>query len=89
MTANQETANQELEQRWQQSLMDNYGLPRLPLVRGEGARFWDAGSPSGTGPGGWLASRSERSNRSPLEAVRCPLSPVPATPRPCSPCPSC
>ncbi|WP_328918054.1 MULTISPECIES: acetylornithine transaminase [unclassified Streptomyces] len=22
--------------------MDNYGLPRLPLVRGEGARFWDA-----------------------------------------------
>ncbi|NJP44012.1 acetylornithine transaminase [Actinacidiphila epipremni] len=22
--------------------MDNYGTPRLPLVRGEGARFWDA-----------------------------------------------
>ncbi|WNI19529.1 acetylornithine transaminase [Actinacidiphila sp. ITFR-21] len=22
--------------------MDNYGVPRLPLVRGEGTRFWDA-----------------------------------------------
>ena len=36
------TANEELTQRWQGSLMDTYGLPRLPLVRGEGARFWDA-----------------------------------------------
>jgi acetylornithine aminotransferase len=36
------TGNEELAQRWQGSLMDNYGLPRLPLVRGEGARFWDA-----------------------------------------------
>nr|WP_272919940.1 acetylornithine transaminase [Streptomyces sp. SID4948] len=31
-----------MARRWQGSLMDNYGLPRLPLVRGEGARFWDA-----------------------------------------------
>ncbi|MGW3241194.1 acetylornithine transaminase [Streptomyces sp. NPDC001070] len=34
--------NQGLTRRWQGSLMDNYGTPRLPLVRGEGARFWDA-----------------------------------------------
>ena len=36
------TANEELARRWQGALMDTYGLPRLPLVRGEGARFWDA-----------------------------------------------
>ena len=42
MTATVPTGNQELAQRWQGSLMDNYGQPRLPLVRGEGARFWDA-----------------------------------------------
>ncbi|MER5177871.1 acetylornithine transaminase [Streptomyces sp. NPDC002896] len=36
------THNQELTQRWQGALMDNYGTPRLPLVRGEGTRLWDA-----------------------------------------------
>ncbi len=36
------TGNQELTRRWQASLMDNYGTPRVPLVRGEGAAFWDA-----------------------------------------------
>ena len=36
------TANEELTQRWQGALMNNYGTPRLPLVRGEGARVWDA-----------------------------------------------
>ncbi|MEU8620406.1 acetylornithine transaminase [Streptomyces sp. NPDC048623] len=35
-------SNQDLTQRWQGSLMDNYGTPRLPLVRGEGAKVWDA-----------------------------------------------
>jgi len=40
MTAN--TANEELTQRWQGALMDNYGTPRLPLVRGAGTRLWDA-----------------------------------------------
>ncbi|MER7517554.1 acetylornithine transaminase [Streptomyces sp. NPDC126499] len=35
-------SNADLTQRWQDSLMDNYGTPRLPLVRGEGARVWDA-----------------------------------------------
>lgn len=34
--------NAALTRRWQGSLMDNYGTPRLPLVRGEGARVWDA-----------------------------------------------
>jgi acetylornithine aminotransferase len=36
------TNNQELTQRWQGALMNNYGTPRLPLVRGEGTRLWDA-----------------------------------------------
>ncbi|MCN9240852.1 acetylornithine transaminase [Streptomyces sp. RY43-2] len=36
------TANDELTQRWQGALMNNYGTPRLPLVRGAGARLWDA-----------------------------------------------
>ncbi|HEY3608099.1 MAG TPA: acetylornithine transaminase [Pseudonocardiaceae bacterium] len=27
--------------RWQQSMMDNYGVPELTLVRGRGARVWD------------------------------------------------
>ncbi|MGW1725163.1 acetylornithine transaminase [Streptomyces sp. NPDC002306] len=34
--------NAELTQRWQGALMNNYGTPRLPLVRGEGTRLWDA-----------------------------------------------
>ncbi|MGC5344812.1 acetylornithine transaminase [Streptomyces sp. DT24] len=35
-------SNAELSQRWQNALMDNYGTPRLSLVRGAGARVWDA-----------------------------------------------
>lgn len=34
--------NAELTARWQGALMDNYGTPRLPLVRGAGAKLWDA-----------------------------------------------
>ncbi|GAA2146028.1 acetylornithine transaminase [Kitasatospora kazusensis] len=34
--------NAELTQRWQHAMMDNYGTPRIPLVRGAGARVWDA-----------------------------------------------
>ncbi|WP_457031882.1 acetylornithine transaminase [Kitasatospora sp. P5_F3] len=34
--------NDQLTQRWQHSLMDNYGTPRIPLVRGAGSTFWDA-----------------------------------------------
>ena len=29
-------------QRWQHALMDNYGTPPVMLVRGVGARVWDA-----------------------------------------------
>ncbi|MEU5098886.1 acetylornithine transaminase [Streptomyces sp. NPDC020996] len=36
------TGNQELTARWQGALMNNYGTPLLPLVRGEGSRVWDA-----------------------------------------------
>ncbi|WP_406281564.1 acetylornithine transaminase [Embleya sp. NBC_00896] len=36
------TGNSGLTGRWQASLMDNYGTPRVPLVRGEGAVLWDA-----------------------------------------------
>ncbi|MDT9684159.1 acetylornithine transaminase [Streptomyces sp. TRM76323] len=35
-------SNEELTQRWRSALADNYGTPRLPLVRGEGTRVWDA-----------------------------------------------
>ncbi|MBW8797212.1 MAG: acetylornithine transaminase [Streptomyces sp.] len=35
-------SNQELTTRWQGALMNNYGTPRLPLVRGEGVKVWDA-----------------------------------------------
>jgi acetylornithine aminotransferase len=31
----------ELKQRWEQSMMDNYGTPPLGLVRGDGAVVWD------------------------------------------------
>lgn len=34
--------NADLARRWQGSLMDNYGTPRLSLVRGEGTKVWDA-----------------------------------------------
>lgn len=42
MTGTGGQGNEALTKRWQGSLMDNYGTPRLPLVRGEGARYWDA-----------------------------------------------
>nr|WP_317620326.1 acetylornithine transaminase [Streptomyces sp. CBMA156] len=36
------THNEQLAERWQHSFTDNYGTPRVPLVRGEGSTFWDA-----------------------------------------------
>ncbi|MFJ7157807.1 acetylornithine transaminase [Streptomyces sp. NPDC101118] len=36
------TGNQELAQRWKNTLTDNYGTPAVALVRGEGAQVWDA-----------------------------------------------
>ncbi|MFK4112795.1 acetylornithine transaminase [Streptomyces sp. NPDC002176] len=35
-------SNEDLTARWQGALMNNYGTPRLPLVRGEGTAVWDA-----------------------------------------------
>jgi acetylornithine aminotransferase len=34
--------NAELDQRWRNALMNNYGTPKLSLVRGEGTTVWDA-----------------------------------------------
>ncbi|MFE2356445.1 acetylornithine transaminase [Streptomyces parvulus] len=41
-TTGDTAGNAELTERWQGTLMNNYGTPRLPLVRGEGSRLWDA-----------------------------------------------
>ncbi|WP_329486861.1 acetylornithine transaminase [Kitasatospora sp. NBC_01246] len=38
----QPTGNERLTDRWQHAFTDNYGTPRIPLVRGEGAKLWDA-----------------------------------------------
>lgn len=35
-------SNEELTQRWQGVMTDNYGTPKLSLVRGRGAKVWDA-----------------------------------------------
>jgi acetylornithine aminotransferase len=35
-------SNVDGQEHWQSALMDNYGTPQLTLVRGEGARVWDA-----------------------------------------------
>lgn len=40
MSAAMSTADARL--RWQAALMDNYGVPQITLVRGEGAYVWDA-----------------------------------------------
>ncbi|NIH81081.1 acetylornithine transaminase [Amycolatopsis viridis] len=36
------TSNVDGRRHWQSALMDNYGTPGLTLVRGDGARVWDA-----------------------------------------------
>ncbi|MFE1784108.1 acetylornithine transaminase [Streptomyces sp. NPDC059506] len=41
-TAASASANDAVLGRWRGALMDNYGTPRLPLVRGEGVHYWDA-----------------------------------------------
>ncbi|MDT7796577.1 MAG: acetylornithine/N-succinyldiaminopimelate aminotransferase [Actinomycetota bacterium] len=35
-------SNVDGQQHWKSALMDNYGTPTLTLVRGEGAKVWDA-----------------------------------------------
>lgn len=37
-----QTVSQEWRGRWQASVMDTYGTPSIALVRGDGARVWDA-----------------------------------------------
>ena len=39
---NQIASNVDGQGHWRSALMDNYGTPQLALVRGEGARVWDA-----------------------------------------------
>ncbi|MET9291968.1 acetylornithine transaminase [Streptomyces sp. NPDC003077] len=34
--------NESLTRRWQGAMMHNFGTPRVPLVRGEGVKVWDA-----------------------------------------------
>ncbi|MCX4684577.1 acetylornithine transaminase [Kitasatospora purpeofusca] len=36
------TSNAQLTERWRHAFTDNYGTPRIPLVRGEGSTLWDA-----------------------------------------------
>ncbi|MFB7617378.1 acetylornithine transaminase [Kitasatospora sp. NPDC056181] len=36
------TSNEQLTERYRHSFTENYGTPRIPLVRGEGAKLWDA-----------------------------------------------
>ncbi|GAA2110999.1 acetylornithine transaminase [Kitasatospora saccharophila] len=36
------SGNDAITERYKQSLMNNYGTPRIPLVRGEGSLVWDA-----------------------------------------------
>lgn len=42
MTAVDITSTQAWQDRWRASLMDNYGTPAMTIVRGDGARVWDA-----------------------------------------------
>lgn len=37
-----QTVSEEWRGRWQASVMDTYGTPSIALVRGDGARVWDA-----------------------------------------------
>ena len=42
MTAIDAATTAQWQDRWRGSLMDNYGTPSMTLVRGRGARVWDA-----------------------------------------------
>ena len=42
MMASQIGDTSALQERWRAALMDNYGTPSMSLVRGQGARVWDA-----------------------------------------------
>lgn len=42
MSGNGATSNASITERYEHTLMHNYGTPRIPLVRGEGSLVWDA-----------------------------------------------
>lgn len=42
MMASESGGTSALQERWRAALMDNYGTPSMSLVRGQGARVWDA-----------------------------------------------
>ena len=42
MTTTAARTTEDLQRRWRSALMDNYGTPPVGLVRGSGARAWDA-----------------------------------------------
>ena len=42
MMASESGGTPALQERWRAALMDNYGTPSMSLVRGQGARVWDA-----------------------------------------------
>ncbi|RDG38508.1 acetylornithine transaminase [Streptomyces corynorhini] len=64
------SANQELSQRWRNVMADNYGTPGLALVRGEGARVWDAdGTPYTDFVGGIAVNALGHAHPAVVEAV--------------------
>ncbi|MEV7423084.1 MULTISPECIES: acetylornithine transaminase [unclassified Streptomyces] len=64
------SGNQELSQRWQNVMADNYGTPGLALVRGEGARVWDAdGTPYTDFVGGIAVNALGHAHPAVVEAV--------------------
>ncbi|MFF0298857.1 acetylornithine transaminase [Kitasatospora sp. NPDC004614] len=42
MSEHEAISNASITERYRHTLMHNYGTPRIPLVRGEGALLWDA-----------------------------------------------
>ncbi|KIF73607.1 acetylornithine aminotransferase [Streptomyces sp. 150FB] len=64
------TGNEELAQRWQGVMTDNYGTPKLSLVRGDGATVWDAdGTPYTDFVGGIAVNALGHAHPAIIEAV--------------------
>jgi acetylornithine/N-succinyldiaminopimelate aminotransferase len=64
------SGNEELAQRWQGVMTDNYGTPKLSLVRGDGATVWDAdGTPYTDFVGGIAVNALGHAHPAIVEAV--------------------
>lgn len=64
------SGNEELAQRWQGVMTDNYGTPKLSLVRGDGATVWDAdGTPYTDFVGGLAVNALGHAHPAVIEAV--------------------